>query len=66
MIQVHITPTKPEYSKYITMDYRFICKRITVETGKIIFYDLWDEGGWQKTLNMEDGYFEVDIKRVEE
>jgi hypothetical protein len=66
MIQVHITPTNPEYAKYLTFDNRFICKKIKYQDGKMTFYELWGTAGWQKTLTVEDNYFEVEIKRVRE
>jgi hypothetical protein len=66
MIQVHITPTKEEYAKYLVFDNRFICKKITYHDGKMTFYEVWGIGGWQKTLCLEENYFEVEIKRVRE
>lgn len=63
MLQVRIYPTKPEYRKYI-FDERFICKHIVYMNGTIRFFEIWGEGGYDKTVTVSDGHFTVEITEV--
>jgi hypothetical protein len=63
MLQVEITPTKPEYAKY-AFELRFICKRVYFANDCIKFFTIWGEDGWDRSIPITAGYFNIEITEV--